>query len=97
VISRTAKATIILLSKALLVPIIVPVTRFLVTVSLAVTVNVPVTVTVTLIETLIILVSIIATPTFTVVIIVTVGRVFCVVDLYFMTLLIILTFALGLA
>lgn len=94
-VSETAQATIILRLISLLV-VIVPIAALFVPVTLTKSVNIIVTVTLT--ETLIIVVSVIATPTLTVTIIVTVvGRVFCVKGFCLTTLLIILSFALGLA
>ena len=77
-IFKSAQTTIVLRLKSLLVTIIVPVTAFLVTISLVTVIPVHVTVTVTLVETLIIWVSIKATPSLTVTLVTTVhGRVFC--------------------
>jgi hypothetical protein len=93
-IFKSAQTTVVLRLKSLLVTIIVPVTAFLVTISLVTVIPVHVTVTVTLIETLIIWVSIKATPSLTVTLVTTVhGRVFCIEGLSLMTLLIILSFA----
>jgi hypothetical protein len=93
-IFKSAQTTVVLRLKSLLVTIIVPVTAFLVTISLVTVIPVHVTVTVTLVETLIIWVSIKATPSLTVTLVTTVhGRVFCIEGLSLMTLLIILSFA----
>jgi hypothetical protein len=93
-IFKSAQTTVVLRLKSLLVTIIVPVTAFLVTISLVTIIPVHVTVTVTLVETLIIWVSIKATPSLTVTLVTTVhGRVFCIEGLSLMTLLIILSFA----
>jgi hypothetical protein len=93
-IFKSAQTTVVLRLKSLLVTIIVPVTAFLVTISLVTVIPVHVTVTVTLIEALIIWVSIKATPSLTVTLVTTVhGRVFCIEGLSLMTLLIILSFA----
>ena len=93
-IFKSAQTTIVLRLKSLLVTIIVPVTAFLVTISLVTVIPVHVTVTVTLVETLIIWVSIKATPSLTVTLVTTVhGRVFCIEGLSLMTLLIILSLA----
>ncbi len=92
-IFKSAQTTVVLRLKSLLVTVIVPVTTFLVTISLVTVVPVHVTVTVTLIEALIIWVSIKATPSLTVTLVTTVhGRIFCVEGLSLMTLLIILSF-----
>ena len=92
-IFKSAQTTVVLRLKSLLVTIIVPVTAFLVTISLVTVIPVHVTVTVTLIEALIIWVSIKATPSLTVTLVTTVhGRVFCIEGLSLMTLLIILSF-----
>jgi len=93
-IFKSAQTTVVLRLKSLLVTIIVPVTAFLVTISLVTVIPVHVTVTVTLVETLIVWVSIKATPSLTVTLVTTVhGRVFCIEGLSLMTLLIILSFA----
>jgi hypothetical protein len=93
-IFKSAQTTVVLRLKSLLVTIIVPVTAFLVTISLVTVIPVHVTVTVTLVETLIIWVTIKATPSLTVTLVTTVhGRVFCIEGLSLMTLLIILSFA----
>jgi hypothetical protein len=93
-IFKSAQTTIVLRLKSLLVTVIVPVTAFLVTISLVTVIPVHVTVTVTLVEALIIWVSIKATPSLTVTLVTTVhGRVFCIEGLSLMTLLIILSFA----
>ena len=93
-IFKSAQTTVVLRLKSLLVTIIVPVTAFLVTISLVTVIPVHVTVTVTLVETLIIWVSIKATPSLTVTLVTTVhGRVLCIEGLSLMTLLIILSFA----
>jgi hypothetical protein len=94
-IFKSAQTTVVLRLKSLLVTIIVPVTAFLVTISLVTVVPVHVTVTVTLVEALIIWVSIKATPSLTVTLVTTVhGRVLCIKGLSLMALLIILSLVL---